>query len=65
MLGAIGVIESKSAVDMHKVQKLLPDLGVWLRPFGKLIYTMPPYIMSESDLDKVCDAMIAVTEQCT
>lgn len=65
VLGAIGVIETKSAVDMHKVQKLLPDLGVWLRPFGKLIYTMPPYIMSDSDLDKVCDAMIAVTEQCT
>jgi adenosylmethionine-8-amino-7-oxononanoate aminotransferase len=65
VLGAIGVIEAKSAVDMHKVQKLLPDLGVWLRPFGKLIYTMPPYIISESDLDKVCDAMIAVTEQCT
>lgn len=65
VLGAIGVIEAKSAVDMHKVQKLLPDLGVWLRPFGKLIYTMPPYIISESDLDKVCQAMIAVTEQCT
>lgn len=65
ILGAIGVIETKQAVDMHKVQKLLPELGVWLRPFGTRIYTMPPYIISNEELDVVCKAMLSVTENCT
>lgn len=65
VLGAIGVVETKNPVDMRKVQKLLPDLGVWLRPFGKLIYTMPPYIMNNTDLDTVCDAMKTVAEECS
>ena len=65
VLGAIGVVETKNPVDMHKVQKLLPDLGVWLRPFGKLIYTMPPYIMTDTDLDTVCDAIKTVAEECS
>ena len=65
VLGAIGVVETKNPVDMHKVQKLLPDLGVWLRPFGKLIYTMPPYIMTDADLDTVCDAIKTVAEECS
>jgi adenosylmethionine-8-amino-7-oxononanoate aminotransferase len=65
VLGAIGVVETKNPVDMHKVQKLLPDLGVWLRPFGKLIYTMPPYIITDTDLDTVCDAIKTVAEECS
>jgi len=65
VLGGIGVIETKNPVDMHKVQKLLPELGVWLRPFGKLIYTMPPYIISDTDLDTVCDAIMTVAEECS
>ena len=65
VLGAIGVIEANKPVDMTAVQQLLPQLGVWLRPFGKLIYTMPPYIMGDDDIDQVCDAMIQVAEQCT
>ena len=65
VLGAIGVVETKNPVDMHKVQKLLPDLGVWLRPFGKLIYTMPPYIINDAELDTVCDAIMTVAEECS
>lgn len=65
VLGAIGVLEAKQAIDMKKVQALLPELGVWLRPFGKLIYTMPPYIISDTEIDKVCDAMLDVAEQCS
>ena len=65
VLGGIGVVETKSPVDMHKVQKLLPELGVWLRPFGKLIYTMPPYIINDNDLDTVCDAIMTVAEECS
>jgi len=64
VLGAIGVIEAKQPVDMEKAQQLLPETGVWLRPFGKLIYTMPPYITEDSDIEKICRAMLAVIEQC-
>ncbi len=65
VLGGIGVVEAKQAVDMHKVQKLLPEIGVWLRPFGKLVYTMPPYVMNNDQLDQVCHAIERVVEQCS
>jgi adenosylmethionine-8-amino-7-oxononanoate aminotransferase len=58
--GAIGVIEMKEAVDVKQVQNRLIEQGVWLRPFGRLIYTMPPYTVSPSQLKSVCDAMTNV-----
>lgn len=57
VLGAIGVIEMNDPVDVAEVQKQLIDQGVWLRPFGKLIYTMPPYTISGQQLSKVTSAM--------
>lgn len=65
VLGAVGVIELKNLVDMKKVQNLLPESGVWLRPFGKLIYTMPPYIIKDNEIDKVCDVMLKIAEDCS
>ncbi|MFK7975045.1 MAG: adenosylmethionine--8-amino-7-oxononanoate transaminase [Halioglobus sp.] len=59
-LGAIGVIELKEPVDMRKVQPMFVERGVWIRPFGKLIYTMPPYIMSDNDINQVTSAMVEV-----
>ncbi|MBN1906073.1 MAG: adenosylmethionine--8-amino-7-oxononanoate transaminase [Deltaproteobacteria bacterium] len=56
-LGAIGVIEMKEAVDLKSVQEKIIKLGVWLRPFGKVIYTMPPYIIQDHELDIIMDAM--------
>jgi len=44
-------------------QALLADHGVWLRPFGKLLYTMPPFVMGEAELRKVTAGMRAVVEQ--
>lgn len=58
--GAIGVIEMKEAVDVEEVQKGLIEQGVWLRPFGRLIYTMPPYTVSPNQLKSICDAMTNV-----
>ncbi len=59
--GAIGVVEMQEPVDVAKVQQQLVDRGVWLRPFGKLIYTMPPYTISESQLKRLTSAICNVT----
>ncbi len=57
VLGAIGVIEMKEAVDVPKIQAYLIEQGVWLRPFGKLIYAMPPFVMNQADVKVLTDAM--------
>ncbi len=56
-LGAIGVVEMKETVEMEAIQKRFVEKGVWVRPFGKLVYIMPPYIMNEGDLEYLIKAM--------
>jgi adenosylmethionine-8-amino-7-oxononanoate aminotransferase len=66
VLGSIGVVELNFAVDMAAAQKQFVELGVWIRPFGKLIYIMPPYIISEADLATLIRAVILVVKNtCT
>jgi adenosylmethionine-8-amino-7-oxononanoate aminotransferase len=62
-LGTIGAIELKRAVDMEKVQREFVKRGVWLRPFGKLIYLMPPYISTDDDFRKLCISVREIIER--
>jgi adenosylmethionine-8-amino-7-oxononanoate aminotransferase len=59
-LGAIGVIEVREPVDMRRVQPMFVERGVWVRPFGRLIYCMPPYVMASEDVASLTAAMVDV-----
>jgi len=59
ILGAIGVIETRDPVERRRITPVLLKHGVWLRPFGRLIYTMPPFIVRHKELDQICRAMCA------
>ncbi|MGD8567489.1 MAG: adenosylmethionine--8-amino-7-oxononanoate transaminase [Gammaproteobacteria bacterium] len=50
VLGAIGVVEMNQTVDMKSIVPRFVEAGVWVRPFGRLVYLMPPYIINDSDL---------------
>lgn len=63
VLGAIGVVELKQAVDMAVIQAKFVDEGVWVRPFGKLVYVMPPFIMTDNELKKLCSAIHTVISE--
>ncbi|SMF18902.1 adenosylmethionine--8-amino-7-oxononanoate transaminase [Desulfovibrio gilichinskyi] len=59
-LGAIGVVEMKNPVDLDAIQREFVKRGVWVRPFGKLIYIMPPYIISNLELEALTSAICEV-----
>lgn len=58
VLGAIGVVETKEAVDVAKIQAFFVERGVWIRPFRNLIYIMPPYTISEEELNLLCTVIL-------
>jgi len=60
VLGAIGVIELKKPVELRDIQGQFVDEGVWIRPFGKLVYIMPPFVMNSADLQQLIHAMKTV-----
>ena len=60
--GAIGVPEMDHDVDMEATTAAALEEGVWLRPFGRLIYTMPPYICTDEEVARICRAVVAAGE---
>ena len=60
VLGAIGVVELKQPVNMRKIQPMFIEHGVWVRPFGKLVYLMPPFVVEQDELKILTDAVFAV-----
>jgi adenosylmethionine-8-amino-7-oxononanoate aminotransferase len=59
ILGAIGVVELERPVDVAAATRASMELGVWLRPFRNLVYTMPPYITNDDDVARIAAAVVA------
>lgn len=63
VLGTIGVIEVDKPVDVGEFQKRCVERGVWIRPFGRNVYIMPPYIISDEELQKLMHEMIELVKE--
>ena len=60
VLGAIGVIELTAPLRLERIQQRMLEQGIWIRPFGKLVYVMPPYVIDDEQLQRLCDGMVAL-----
>ena len=65
VLGAIGVVELNRDVDLAWMTKKFIDKGIWIRPFMNLVYIMPPYVISSSELTQITQAIHDVLEEFT
>jgi len=60
VLGAIGVVEMRRPVNVAVLQRAFVERGVWIRPFGRLVYLMPPYVINPRDLSRLTAAVVDV-----
>ena len=65
VLGAIGVVELREPVEAAAAQAHFVAHGVWVRPFGRLVYVMPPYVMREEQVRQLCSAIVALAKNIT
>lgn len=65
VLGGIGVVEMKTPVRMQEITEAFVNKGIWVRPFGKLVYLMPPYIINQQDLQQLTSAVMKVISDST
>ncbi|OQX49403.1 MAG: hypothetical protein B0D87_00550, partial [Candidatus Sedimenticola endophacoides] len=63
VLGAIGVVELRQPVDMRRIQPRFVEEGVWVRPFGRLVYLMPAFVMESDDLATLTAATCRVVAE--
>jgi len=60
VLGAIGVIELNAALRLDRIQQRMLAQGIWIRPFGRLVYVMPPFVIDDAQLQQLCAGMVAL-----
>ncbi len=60
--GSIGVIETTGLGDVNLLKKRFVEAGVWIRPFGNIIYTIPPYIIGQKDLTQITSEMVNLSK---
>ena len=63
VLGAIGVVEMEEPVEMRQAQSHFVAEGVWIRPFGRLVYLMPPFVIEADDLSRLTKAIRSLVEK--
>lgn len=63
VIGAVAVLEMVATVDVALCQRLFVDLGVWIRPFGRLLYLMPPFVINPAELSQLTQALLKVAQQ--
>ena len=64
VLGAIGVVQTKTPVDLARFQELCVERGVWIRPFGHNAYIMPPFMaVSDEQVVKLCRELLGILEE--
>jgi adenosylmethionine---8-amino-7-oxononanoate aminotransferase len=62
-LGAVGVVELDRPADVPAITRSALDAGVWVRPFGNLVYTMPPYVCTADDLATITAGIVSAVKQ--